>query len=38
MTRVDGGGCGGGQVSMANPVGVCLRDFRRSVRACAKPV
>uniref|UniRef100_A0AAV1U597 Polyketide synthase n=1 Tax=Peronospora matthiolae TaxID=2874970 RepID=A0AAV1U597_9STRA len=27
MTRVDGGGCGGGQVSMASPVDVCLRDF-----------
>uniref|UniRef100_A0AAV1V7A0 Polyketide synthase n=1 Tax=Peronospora matthiolae TaxID=2874970 RepID=A0AAV1V7A0_9STRA len=35
MTRVDGGGCGGGQVSMANPVGVCLRDFsEKCARVC----
>uniref|UniRef100_A0AAV1U2W0 Uncharacterized protein n=1 Tax=Peronospora matthiolae TaxID=2874970 RepID=A0AAV1U2W0_9STRA len=35
MTRVDGGGCGGGQVSMANPVGVCLREFsEKCARVC----
>uniref|UniRef100_A0AAV1V6X2 Uncharacterized protein n=1 Tax=Peronospora matthiolae TaxID=2874970 RepID=A0AAV1V6X2_9STRA len=35
MTRVDGGGCDGGQVSMANPVGVCLRDFsEKCARVC----
>uniref|UniRef100_A0AAV1U2R4 Polyketide synthase n=1 Tax=Peronospora matthiolae TaxID=2874970 RepID=A0AAV1U2R4_9STRA len=29
------GGCGGGQVSMANPVGVCLRDFsEKCARVC----
>ena len=38
MIRVGEGGCGGGQVSMENPVGRGFVIFRRSVRTCAKPV